>query len=173
MQKSVARLILEPFAIAIVLALALRAAVRLYVIPSSSMSPTLVAGDHIAVTPFRFGARPERGDVIVFRSPQRADELMIKRVVAVPGDLVESREGRLFVSGHPLREPYLPRTTVTTSIAPQIVPAGCYFVLGDNRMDSLDSRAWGVLPNDLVVGKARLLLWESNAPGARLLRLIR
>jgi len=162
-QKSAVRLIVEPLAIAIVLALGVRAALRLYVIPSSSMAPTLVPGDHIVVTPYRFASSPKRGDVIVFRSTRTADELMIKRVIGTPGDLVETRAGRVIVSGHALPEPYVAAPATTGLIAPQIVPANCYFVLGDNRADSLDSRSWGVLPRDFIVGKARMVLWSSDA----------
>ena len=71
---------------------------------------------------------------------------MIKRVIGTPGDLVETRAGRVIVSGHALPEPYVAAQATTGSISPQIIPADCYFVLGDNRADSLDSRSWGVLP---------------------------
>src|SRR5947209_4343523 len=162
-QKSALRLAVEPLAIAIVLAFGVRAALRLYVIPSSSMAPTLVPGDHIVVTPYRFGKKPSRGDVIVFRSPRAADELMIKRVIGTPGDLVETRAGRVIVSGHALPEPYLAAQATSGAISPQIIPADMYFVLGDNRADSLDSRSWGVLPKDAVLGKARMILWSSKA----------
>ena len=161
-QKSAARLIIEPLAIAIVLAFGVRAALRLYVIPSASMAPTLVPGDHIVVTPYRFASRPNRGDVIVFRSMRTADELMIKRVIGTPGDLVETRAGKVIVSGHALPEPYLAAQATTGAISPQIIPAGSYFVLGDNRADSLDSRSWGALPGEFVIGKARMVLWSSN-----------
>jgi signal peptidase I len=161
-QKSPVRLIAEPLLIAIVLAFAVRAALRLYVIPSSSMAPTLVPGDHIVVTPYRFGKKPDRGDVIVFRSPRGADELMIKRVIGTPGDLVETRAGRVIVCGHAMPEPYVAAQAATGSIAPQIIPADSYFVLGDNRADSLDSRSWGVLPKNAVLGKARMILWSSK-----------
>jgi len=161
-QKSPLRLIAEPLAIAIVLAFGVRAALRLYVIPSSSMAPTLVPGDHIVVTPYRFGKKPSRGDVIVFRSPRADDELMIKRVIGTPGDLVETRAGRVIVCGHALTEPYVTAQATSGAIAPQIIPADSYFVLGDNRADSLDSRSWGVLPREAVVGKAKLILWSSG-----------
>ena len=161
-QKSALRLVIEPLAIAIVLAFGVRAALRLYVIPSSSMAPTLVPGDRIVVTPYRFGKKPGRGDVIVFRSPRGADELMIKRVIGTPGDLVETRAGRVIVCGHALPEPYVAAQATSGAIAPQIIPAGSYFVLGDNRADSLDSRSWGVLPQDAVLGKARVILWSSK-----------
>ncbi|MBV8543135.1 MAG: signal peptidase I [Acidobacteria bacterium] len=161
--KSPLRLIAEPLAIAIVLAFGVRAALRLYVIPSSSMAPTLLPGDHIVVTPYRFGKKPSRGDVIVFRSLRAADELMIKRVIGTPGDLVETRAGRVIVCGHALTEPYVSTQAASGAIAPQIIPADSYFVLGDNRADSLDSRSWGVLPREAVLGRARLVLWSSDA----------
>jgi len=160
--KSALRLVVEPLVIAIVLALAVRWALRIYVIPSSSMVPTLVPGDHIVVTPYRFSARPLRGDVIVFRATRDAEDLLIKRVIGTPGDLVETRGGRVIVSGHAVPEPYVEAQAATGFISPQIVPADCYFVLGDNRADSLDSRSWGVLPRDLVVGRARMVLWSST-----------
>ena len=160
--KSALRLVIEPLIIAIVLALSVRAALRLYVIPSSSMAPALVPGDHIVVTPYRFGSKPVRGDVIVFRSTQGVDELLIKRVIGTPGDLVETRGGRVIVRGHAMPEPYVAAQATTGFIAAQIVPADSYFVLGDNRTDSLDSRSWGMLPRDLVVGRARMILWSST-----------
>jgi signal peptidase I len=166
-RKSALRLIIEPLAIAIVLAFGVRAALRLYVIPSSSMAPTLVPGDHIVVTPYRFGKKPNRGDVIVFRSPRAADELMIKRVIGTPGDLVETRAGRVIVCGHALTEPYVAAQAASGAIAPQIIPADSYFVLGDNRADSLDSRSWGVLPKNAVLGRARMILWSSGVIGSR------
>jgi signal peptidase I len=162
-QKSALRLVVEPLAIGIVLAFGVRAALRLYVIPSSSMAPTLVPGDHIVVTPYRFGKKANRGDVIVFRSPRAADELMIKRVIGTPGDLVETRAGRVLVCGHALSEPYVAAQATSGAIPAQIIPADSYFVLGDNRADSLDSRSWGVLPKDAVLGKARMILWSSRA----------
>jgi signal peptidase I len=160
--KSLFRLIAEPLALAVVLALAARAVVRIYAIPSVSMVPTLRAGDHIAVTPYLAGAQPKRGDVIVFRDPLGRNELLVKRVVGIPGDLIESRAGRIIVSGHALAEPYLLEPAASGAIATQIVPAGCYFVMGDNRALSLDSRSWGPLPGKLVVGRARLVLWTSR-----------
>jgi signal peptidase I len=136
-----ARILLQPLAIALVLAFAARAAVRIYAIPSASMAPTLQVGDHIVVTPYRGSEAPARGDVVVFRAPNAANELMVKRIVGLPGDAVEAGAGRIVV-----------------------VPAGCYFVLGDNRQDSLDSRHYGPLPRDLIVGRARMVLWSSPAP---------
>lgn len=158
------RLIGQPILIAMLLALGARSAVRIYSIPTASMEPTLRAGDHIVVTPYH-KAVPQRGDIVVFRSPADAELLLVKRIVAIPGDLVETHAGRLFVDGHALAEPYVRRPAMTGAIASQIVPADCYFVLGDNRGNSLDSREWGVLSRDLLVGRARLVLWTSAPSG--------
>jgi signal peptidase I len=142
-----ARIILMPLAIALTLGFAARAAVHIYAIPSASMAPTLLEGDHIVVT--RCLGAPERGDVVVFRVPG-SGELMVKRVAGLPGDAVDAGGGR----------------TV-------IVPAGTVFVIGDNRQDSFDSRHWGPVPRDLIVGRARVVLWSSvAAANGRLLRLI-
>src|SRR5205085_4557601 len=121
---------------------------RVYAIPSASMAPTLQPGDQIVVTPYRvpFASAPRRGDVVVFRSPFRRDELLIKRIIATPGDLIASDAGRVTIGGHPIAEPYLQRPAASGVIAPQIVPACCYFVAGDNRENSWDSRSWGPLP---------------------------
>jgi signal peptidase I len=101
----------------------------------------------------------------VFQSPLAPDELMVKRVIATPGDLVDARLGRVRIGGHTLAEPYVLRQAATGAIESQLVPPGCYYVLGDNRDDSLDSRSWGVVPREHIVGRARLVLWSSS-PGA-------
>jgi signal peptidase I len=159
---STLRVIAQPILIAIALAVAARSAVRIYSIPSASMEPTLHPGDHILVTPYR-RSLPNRGDVVVFRSPANGNELFVKRIVAVPGDLVESRCGRLFVGGHAAAEPHVRGPEMTGSILPQVVPSGSYFVLGDNRSNSFDSRHWGFLSGASLVGRARLILWSSDS----------
>jgi signal peptidase I len=158
--RTLFRTIFQPIAIAIGLALVARAAVHIYAIPSASMAPTLAVGDQVVVTRYWTGT-PERGHVIVFRSPLQADELMVKRVIGMPGDLVDSRLGHVRVGTHTLAEPYLLRQAASGAIQSQIVPAGCYFVMGDNRENSYDSRSWGFVPADQVVGRARLILWSS------------
>lgn len=165
-QKSIVRLLLQPLLIAVVLALALRCVIDIYSIPSDSMEPALLAGDHILVTPYRFGAAPDRGQVVVFRSPQNVREFVVKRVIALPGDVVATTSsGVVTIGGRRVPEPYLRQSVTSGTIAPQIVPGGCYFVMGDNRRDSLDSRSWGVLPGNLIVGRARLVLWSSGGGG--------
>ncbi|HKO56021.1 MAG TPA: signal peptidase I, partial [Thermoanaerobaculia bacterium] len=149
-QKSTARLILEPLAIAVALALLVRHTFfRIYAIPSESMAPTLEVGDHIVVTPYRFGDQPRAGDVIVFRAPSGADELLVKRVIAVPGDLIDSRAGRVRIGGRALPEPYLLDPAASGAIQAQIVAGDSYFVMGDNRANSSDSRSWGLVPRSL------------------------
>jgi signal peptidase I len=162
-QKSLFRTIFEPIAISVALALLVRSALQLYSIPSASMAPTLEAGDQIVVTPYLRG-EPDRGHVIIFRSPH-SDELLVKRIVAVPGDLIDSRLGRVRIGGYTLAEPYLLRPAATGAIDAQLIPADSYYVLGDNRDDSLDSRSWGVVPRNRVVGRARLVLWSSQPIG--------
>src|SRR5215210_3925898 len=106
--KSLLRTVLEPLAIAVALAAVARAAVHIYSIPSRSMAPTLEVGDQIVVTRY-LRSRPERGHVIVFHSPRGGNELMVKRVIAVPGDLIDSRLGRVRIGGYTLVEPYVMR----------------------------------------------------------------
>lgn len=159
--KSLLRTILEPMAVAIALAAAARAAIHIYSIPSRSMAPTLEPGDQIVVTRY-FRSAPERGHVIVFRSTNGSEELMVKRVIGVPGDLVDSRLGRVRIGGHTLPEPYLLRAAASGAIEPQVIPGDSYYVLGDNREDSLDSRTWGAVPLTHVVGRARMVLWSSS-----------
>lgn len=185
---STARLVVQPIVIAVALAFAVRASsVGIYSIPSPSMQPTLQIGDTIFVTPYVHDDRPSRGDVVVFHSPSSRDEMVVKRVIGTPGDLIESRDGAVIVRGHALAEPYVQARGVSAAIAPQIIPANCYFVLGDNRTNSYDSREWGVIKADAVIGRARLVLWStptapvaaatsvtnSDAAGAHHIRLFR
>lgn len=163
-QKSVVRLIAEPLLIAVALAAAVRAAVSIYSIPSGSMMPSLQTGDHILVVPYRW-SDPMRGDVVVFRSPSDQSQLMVKRIVAVPGDLIDSRAGHVRIGERAIAEPYLLRQGATGAISAQLVPGDSFFVMGDNREDSLDSRRWGALPRNLVVGRVRMILWSSGDPG--------
>ena len=158
--KSLIRTILEPLAVAVALAAAARAAVHIYSIPSRSMNPTLRIGDQILVTRY-IRTEPDRGHVVVFHSPVDQNELLVKRIIGVPGDLVDSRLGRVRIGGHTLPEPYVLRQAASGAIESQVIPADSYYVLGDNRDDSLDSRSWGVVPREAIVGRARMVLWSS------------
>ena len=158
--KSLVRTLLQPIGIAIGLAALVRGAAHIYSIPSASMSPTLEIGDRIVVTRY-FGADPERGHVIVFQSPRDPRELLVKRVIAVPGDLIDARLGYVRIGEHTLPEPYVLRPAATGAISPQLIGANTYYVLGDNRDESLDSRSWGVVSRERIIGRARLVLWSS------------
>jgi len=162
MRHSPVRTILQPLAIALALGMLVRGALHIYAIPSESMAPTLQAGDQIVVTPY-FRGQPQRGDVIVFESLTTPGELMVKRVVGVPGDLVDSRLGRIRVSGYTLAEPYLLQQGTSGAVDAQIVGGEAYFVMGDNRADSSDSRNWGSVPRDRIIGRARMVLWSSSS----------
>lgn len=127
--------------------------VEVLFIASESMSPTLRAGDRVLVSKssYRFGG-PDRGDIAVF---ERGEGVAMKRIVGLPGDVVEIRDGVLFVNGERKREPYVDyRLTDSSFFGPERVPPGRVFVMGDNRPNSLDSRSFGTIPRDDLAGKA-------------------
>ncbi|HEY0590626.1 MAG TPA: signal peptidase I [Thermoanaerobaculia bacterium] len=162
---AVVRIVAQPLAVGIVAALVVRATLlQAYSIPSGSMSPTLEAGDHILVTPmtrYLGGESPRRGDVVVFRNPEVGPGFFVKRVIALPGEHVEIRDGNVRIDGRVLEEPWTGEATRGT--LSDIVPAEHVFVLGDHRGDSIDSRVWGVLPSGRIVGRARVIFWSSDA----------
>jgi signal peptidase I len=133
-----------------------------------SMEPTLLPHDRVLVNKFLYRLRPpQRGDIIVLRYPRDPTRNYIKRIVGLPGDTLELRGGRLLINGMPVEEQYL-NGTPTGDYGPEQVPSDSLFVLGDNRNNSEDSRAFGFLKRDLVVGEAVLIYWP---PGrVRLLR---
>jgi signal peptidase I len=123
-----------------------------------SMRPTLDDGEFVLVNrmSYRFSAI-DRGDIIVFNYPANPEQELIKRVIGLPGDLVKVANGQVSINGHILDEPYI-------AAAPQytgewIVPESYLFVLGDNRNNSSDSHAWGMLPINNIVGKATVIYW--------------
>ena len=167
-------------AAAVLVALAVQAwLLKPYRIPSGSMLDTLRPGDRVLVNRAVYHLRdPQRGDVIVFRYPQDPDIVFIKRVVGVPGDLLQVRGGHLYVNDRRVAEPYVHRTggRVDPTVAqaaiagstlhdpwslaePYRVPAGNYFVMGDNRTDSDDSRDWGTVPRTAIVGEGLATYW--------------
>jgi len=132
-------------------------------IPSSSMAPYLKPGDRVLVSKLSYRIHTlHRGDVIVFDRPLPFlnEHHLIKRVVALPGETVESRDGKLYVNDRELPERYLPAGTRTDGVTKQKVPAGNYWVMGDNRTNSADSRFFGPMRRDLVVGRAFFHLWR-------------
>jgi len=168
--------------------------VQAFYIPSGSMEPTLMIGDRVLVNKlaYRFGD-PERGDVIVFENPnpqqtteeegwfrsfldwvteglgisQPPDKDFIKRVIGMPGETVEQRNGEIFIDGKKLDEPWLPPHSDRRSIGPWTVPEGHYMVMGDNRPNSNDSRfgQLGMIPSDKIVGKAFVIIWPPSRWG--------
>lgn len=159
----------ETVLVAVLLALVVRAfVVESFEVQGHSMEPTLHDGERLLVNKFiyRF-ADPAPGDIVVFRYPLGTDRDFIKRVIAGPGQRVRIEEGRVFVDGRPLDEPYVLRRD-GYSMPEREVPPGHLFVLGDNRANSEDSRIFGFVPLHLVVGKAMLVYWPPE--GARLLR---
>ncbi|HSN68838.1 MAG TPA: signal peptidase I [Thermoanaerobaculia bacterium] len=162
---TILRIVIQPLAIGLIAALVVRATLlQAYSIPSGSMSPTLEAGDHILVTPIvraLGSAVASRGDVVVFRNPEVGPGFFVKRVIALPGEHLEIRGGTVRIDGRALDEPWTAERT--DGALAEIIPADHVFVLGDHRADSIDSRAWGVLPQDRIIGRARLIFWSSDS----------
>lgn len=161
------RAFIWPFLAVILAAFVARASlVQAFSIPSGSMTPTLEPGDFVVVTPFRgpfYGNRPERGDVVVFHAPGDSSRYLIKRIVAVPGDIVELRSGDVWINGRRVSEPGIPGRGDRKDLSTRILPAGRYFVLGDHREASIDSRTWGFLDEARILGKARIIFWSSHS----------
>lgn len=180
--KSVVREWVEALGVALLLALFIRSfIVQAFKIPSGSMLPTLQIGDHILVNKFAYGVRvpvvgatlfdvsdPMRGDVVVFVYPEDPHKDFIKRVVAIPGDLVEVKAKELLVNGEPAIDPHAHfvegldgrGVSPRDNFGPYTVPDGRVFVLGDNRDRSYDSRFWGPVAIDQLKGKAFLIYWS-------------
>ena len=143
-----------------------------YYVPSTSMSPTLRADDRILVSKLsmRF-ALPSRRDIVVFRAPicsglsdGRREMDLVKRVVGLPGDTVEVRDGITYVNGAALRERYV-RAPADYDMPPYVVPENMLFVMGDNRRCSSDSHAWGAVDRSLLIGRALMIFWPPSRAG--------
>lgn len=135
-----------------------------FFIPSESMEPTLVNRDRVIVNKLGYQLHDvNRGDLIVFGRPPNEPvediEELIKRVVAVEGETVEARDGSVYINRQRLHEPYLTEGTFTAAFGPVEVPPGHVFVLGDNRGNSRDSRVFGPVDEDLIVGRAFVRVW--------------
>ncbi len=138
-----------------------------FYIPSLSMAPTLQINDRVLVNKLSYDLHDvHRGDLVVFESPPNEGSQtkdLIKRVVGLPGETVESREGRMLVNGQVLEEPYLGPDVVTGPLEKITIPAGHYWVMGDNRANSRDSRFFGAIPESLIVGRAFIRVWPVTA----------
>jgi signal peptidase I len=136
-------------------------------VQGTSMEPLLLDGERIVVNKFIYRFQPiERGDVVVFWYPKEPSVSFIKRVVGLPGDLVEIRGGTLVVNGLPVRETYLPDSFRDgDNYPPTEVRKGYYFVLGDHRRSSNDSRSWGEVPEKYIYGRAVFRFWPFDRVG--------
>jgi signal peptidase I len=131
------------------------------------MEPRIDSDEYVLINAlaYRLGGSPQRGDIVAFRHERSAPSVYLKRVIGVPGDRVEIRGGDVLVNGTQLQEPYV-RFRDTRSFAPVTVPAATYYVLGDNRANSDDSRFWGFVPSEDVVGRAVFAVWPFDRAGA-------
>jgi signal peptidase I len=187
---------IEPIVFAILIALFIRAfIVQAFKIPSSSMEPTLLVGDHILVNKFIYGIRipysdeifgknkkffewkkPQRGDVIVFIFPKDRKKDFIKRVIGTEGEKVEIVHNKIYINGKLIDDPWGHFTMARSSIedfGPIKVPEGSLFVMGDNRDNSQDSRFWGFVNINAVKGKALIIYFSWNSISQNLLNKIR
>ena len=149
---------LETIILSLVLFLAINAVSERIRVESISMQSTLYPGDYVIVNKlaYRFTGNPERGDVIVFRYPPNPEAIpYIKRVIGLPGDQIHIADGKVSVNGQLVVEPYLDVTT--NRGGDWTVPAGQLFVMGDNRNNSSDSRSWGFVPLENIIGRAELI----------------
>lgn len=182
--KGVLRDILETLILTALIFIVVQSVVKNFKVEGSSMEPTLHDGEFLLVDkavywslpialvrrldpgldPSTDGQRaylfhtPERGDIIVFQFPRDTSRDFIKRVIGVPGDSVEIRDGRVYVNGKPLDEPYI-MAPPHYQMPPVSVPSGHYFVLGDNRNNSSDSHVWGLVPWYDIIGQAWVSYW--------------
>ena len=189
-RKSTAREYFESIVIAVILALFARTwVVQAFKIPTGSMENNLLIGDHLLVNKFVFAptalgaerlvlpvGEVHRGDVVVFKYPEEPERDFIKRVIGLPGETLELRRKIVYINGQPLTEPYVhflepahdgssefTAFDLRESYGPVVIPAGHFFVMGDNRDNSRDSRYWGFLPERYIIGKALLVYWSYEA----------
>jgi signal peptidase I len=201
-RKSTLREYFESICIAVILALFVRTyVVQAFKIPTGSMEKNLLIGDHLLVNKFVFAPTMtslermllpidpiHRGDILVFKFPQDPDRDFVKRVIGLPGETVEMRNKKVFVNGQPIAEPYVqflfpPNESdqspidvsaqgVQVNYGPVTVPADHYFMMGDNRDNSEDSRFWGFMPRSYVKGKALFVYFSFGEEGVRWGRLL-
>lgn len=160
----------------LIFALMLAALVVVFVVQpvkveGTSMLPRLHDGERIFVNKliyydeYRWAPKIERGDIVVFWYPEDPSKSYIKRVIGLPGETVEVRAGTVLINGSPLAENYLdPKSNLATrSQAPVVIKLNYYFVMGDNRDNSFDSRSWGLVPKKYIYGKALFRYWPPSA----------
>ena len=157
--KGILREIVETAVLTLVIFLLVRLAFQNFRIEGHSMETNLHHGQFLIVNKLVYYLDPpQRGDVVVFHSPENPRKDFIKRVMGLPGEEVEIREGQVLVNGVRLEESYITRSG-NRSWGPEVVGQFEYFVLGDNRSNSSDSRNWGMLDGEAVIGKAWICYW--------------
>ncbi len=156
--------VVETLILSLVLFLGINAISARIRVESISMIPTLHPGDFVIVNKLSYELNePARGDIVVFRLPRDPSQRYIKRVIGLPGDEIMIRAGDVYLNGEQLVEPYV---SVTTSRGGSWnVPPDSYFVMGDNRNNSSDSRVWGFVPSDNIIGKGLLVYWPPQKWG--------
>jgi signal peptidase I len=145
-----------------------------FYIPSGSMEPTLQIGDRIIVSKLSYDLHSvQRGNIIVFHAPPREVSVcadpdikdLVKRVIGLPGETISSVGNTILIDGRPIRQPWFPPTPLGPPIPKTTIPANSYFVLGDNRTNSCDSRMWGSLPGSDIIGHVVLKIWPLSQFG--------
>ncbi|MFH1383052.1 MAG: signal peptidase I [Chloroflexota bacterium] len=167
--KTFLREVLSTLLIAVVIYFGLRASVQHSVIVSPSMEPTLLVGQHLIINKLAYMFQePQRGDIVVFIPTNGQQGEFIKRIIGLPGESVEIQGGTVYVhqgsKTFALDEPYI-KDPASRSFKGGVIPADNYFMLGDNRNDSDDSRSGWTLPRENIVGKAWLSIWPSSRWG--------
>ncbi|MBC7259028.1 MAG: signal peptidase I [Chloroflexi bacterium] len=165
--KSFLREAAETIVLAVVLFLLLQLVVRNFRILGASMLPTLETGQFVLVERVSYWfSEPRRGDVVIFEYPRAPQEDFIKRIIGLPGETVEIESGSVYINGNLLVEPYLAgQPTLTYRPIRLTLGPDEYFVMGDNRAASSDSRAWGPLPRHNIIGRAWLCYWPPSRWG--------
>lgn len=166
--KAVLREIVETLVLAAVIWLAVNFVTMRVMVISISMEPNLYEGERLIVNrlAYKFFGEPERGDVIVFESPTNSKENLVKRVIGLPGETLTVEGGAVYINGVRLEEPYISAPINPNEQGRWTIPAGHYFVMGDNRPRSSDSRSWGMVSWDLIMGKAWVVYWPPKAIGS-------
>jgi len=145
-----------------------------FYIPSGSMEPTLQIGDRIVVSKLSYDFHSvKRGDIIVFHAPPReatvcadpAVQDLVKRVIGLPGETISSRGNTILIDGKPLAQPWFPAVPLGPAITPTRIGPNSFFVMGDNRSNSCDSRMWGTLPKANIIGHVILRIWPLSQIG--------
>lgn len=134
-----------------------------FMIPSSSMEPTFYPGDRVLVARFSYWlGEPKRSDIIVFEAPFDSHKDYIKRVIATEGEAIEVKSGIVYINGKKIDEPYLINMPDLSNFGPITIPEDKLFVMGDNRPSSQDSRIFGPIDKDTIIGKAILTYWPPH-----------